>query len=140
MFRPMPKTSHAAGFSLIEMIAVLVLIGIVATLVVRNVAPQFGRGQVNAAKSQVKIVSAAVENFYMDTGSYPQSLDELVRRPGNNQNWGGPYINESQLKDPWGSNLVFKYPGEHGDFDIVSYGRNKQPGGDGNDADIGSWQ
>jgi general secretion pathway protein G len=140
MFRSLPRFNKAAGFSLIEMIAVLVLIGIVATLVVRSVAPQFGRGQVNAAKSQVKIVSAAVENFYMDTGAYPQNLKELVTRPGGNANWGGPYISESQLKDPWGTELQFKMPGEHGEFDIVSLGRDKQPGGADNNADIGSWQ
>ncbi|MBX3725772.1 MAG: type II secretion system major pseudopilin GspG [Xanthomonadales bacterium] len=140
MLHALPR-NRAGGFSLIEMVAVLVLIGIVATLVVRGVAPQFGRGQVNAAKSQVKIVAAAVENFYMDTGSYPNGLQELVTRPsGVGNDWGGPYIREAQLKDPWGTDLVYRLPGQHGDFDIVSLGRDKQPGGDGNNADIGSWQ
>lgn len=140
MLHALPR-SRAGGFSLIEIVAVLVLIGIVMTLIVRGVAPQFGRGQVNAAKSQVKIVSAAVENYYMDVGTYPNSLQELVSRPsGAGNDWGGPYIREAQLKDPWGTDLVYRNPGQHGDFDIVSLGRDKQPGGDGNNADLGSWQ
>lgn len=140
MLHAFPR-SRAGGFSLIEIVAVLVLIGIVMTLIVRGVAPQFGRGQVNAAKSQVKIVAAAVENYYMDVGTYPNALQELVSRPAAAGNdWGGPYIREAQLKDPWGTDLVYRNPGQHGDFDIVSLGRDKQPGGDGNNADIGSWQ
>lgn len=140
MLHAFPR-SRAGGFSLIEIVAVLVLIGIVMTLIVRGVAPQFGRGQVNAAKSQVKIVAAAVENYYMDVGTYPNALQELVSRPsGAGNDWGGPYIREAQLKDPWGTDLLYRNPGQHGDFDIVSLGRDKQPGGDGNNADIGSWQ
>jgi general secretion pathway protein G len=89
----------------------------------------------------VKIVAAAVENYYMDVGSYPNGLQALVTRPsGVGNDWGGPYIREAQLKDPWGTDLVYRLPGQNGDFDIVSLGRDKQPGGDGNNADIGSWQ
>ena len=126
------RASRARGFSLIEMIAVLVLIGIVATLVVRNVMPQFTGGQTNAAKAQVSAMSTTVEAYYMENGKYPDSLQQLVGKYG---------LRESQLKDPWGNEIVYRRPGEGGrDFDLVSYGRDGKPGGDGNNADIGSWQ
>ncbi|MFB9067196.1 type II secretion system protein GspG [Pseudofulvimonas gallinarii] len=130
MRHPLPRFQRAAGFSLIEMIAVLVLIGIVATLVVRNVMPGFTGGQVNAAKAQVNTVSTAVEAYYMENGRYPETLRELV----------GKGLKEAQLKDPWKTDIVYRRPGEGGrDFDIISYGQDGKPGGDGNNADIGNW-
>lgn len=126
------RAGRARGFSLIEMIAVLVLIGIVATLVVRNVMPQFTGGQTNAAKAQVSAMSTTVEAYYMENGKYPDNLSQLVGKYG---------LRESQLKDPWGNEIVYRRPGEGGrDFDLISYGRDGKPGGDGNNADIGSWQ
>ncbi len=126
------RVVRARGFSLIEMIAVLVLIGIVATLVVRNVMPQFTGGQTNAAKAQISAMSTTVEAYYMENGKYPENLNQLVGKYG---------LRESQLKDPWGNEIVFRRPGEGGrDFDLISHGRDGKPGGTGNDADIGSWQ
>lgn len=129
---PLSHAGRARGFSLIEMIAVLVLIGIVATLVVRNVMPQFSSGQANAARAQISAMSTTIEAYYMENGKYPDNLQQLVGSYG---------LRESQLKDPWGNDIIYRRPGEGGrDFDLISYGRDGAPGGDGNNADIGSWQ
>jgi len=130
MLQPIPRFRQSAGFSLIEMIAVLVLIGIVATLVVRNVMPGFTGGQVNAAKAQVNTVASAGEAYYMENGRFPESLRELVQK----------HLKESQLKDPWKTDIVYRRPGEGGrDFDVISYGKDGKPGGDGDNADLGNW-
>lgn len=126
------RSAPSRGFSLIEMIAVLVLVGIVATLVVRNVMPQFSGGQVNAARAQISAMSTTVEAYYMENGRYPENLSDLVGKYG---------LRQSQLKDPWGNDIIYRRPGEGGrDFDLISYGANGQPGGDGNNADITNWQ
>jgi general secretion pathway protein G len=82
----------------------------------------------------------AVESFYLDTGGTPGSLAELVEEPGDADGWNGPYVKRSSLNDPWGREYEFRNPGEHGDFDIVSYGADGQPGGEDNNADITSWE
>jgi general secretion pathway protein G len=80
----------------------------------------------------------AVESYYLDTGSTPDSLDALVNESGV-EGWNGPYVKPSSLKDPWGREYVYEYPGEHGDFDIYSLGADGQPGGEDRNADINSW-
>lgn len=82
----------------------------------------------------------SVESFYLDTGTTPDSLAELVDEPGNVAGWNGPYIKRSILNDPWGREYQYRSPGEHGDFDIFSYGADGQMGGEGKNADITSWE
>ncbi len=131
MLRFTPNARRAGGFSLIEMIAVLVLIGIVATLVVRNVMPGFTGGQVNAAKAQINTISTSVEAYYMENGRYPENLQALVSKG---------HLRESQLKDPWKNDIVYRVPGQSGrDFDLISHGQDGKPGGEGNNADISNW-
>lgn len=136
-FRAAPR---AAGFSLLEMLAVIVLIGIVAGIVVNRVGENVKKGKWNAGKAQVQALGMKIENFALDNGGPPQSLNDLVSRPGSSQNWKGPYAKESDLKDPFGHAFGYKAPGEHGDFDIVFYGADGQAGGDGFNADVGNWQ
>jgi general secretion pathway protein G len=93
-----------------------------------------------AAHSQVSRLAMAVESYYLDTGSTPESLDELVTEPGDAAGWNGPYVKPSSLKDPWGRDYDYQYPGEHSDFDIISLGADGQPGGEGKNADINSWE
>lgn len=125
------RVTQARGFTLIEMIAVLVLIGIVVTLVARPVMNMFSGGQTKAATAQLKSLSTSVEAYYMNNGKFPDNLRQLVEIG----------VNEAQLKDPWGNDVVYRRPGEAGrDFDLISHGRDGKPGGSGNDADIGSWQ
>ncbi|UXI67790.1 type II secretion system major pseudopilin GspG [Tahibacter amnicola] len=130
----------AAGFSLLEMLAVIVLIGIVAGLVVNNVLGNVERGKWAAGKAQVAKIAMNVESYAMDNGSPPAKLEDLVTRPGNASGWKGPYGKESDLKDPFGKAFGYKSPGEHGDFDVVFYGKDGKQGGEGTSADHGNWQ
>lgn len=131
---------RAAGFTLLEMLAVIVLIGIVGTVVVTQVGKNMDKGKYGAGKAQLVTLSQKVENYALDNGAPPQQLADLVIKPANAPNWQGPYAKESELKDPWGHAFGYKYPGEHGNFDLIFYGRDGTPGGDGNDKDVGNWQ
>lgn len=129
-----------SGMSLIEMLAVIVLIGIVMTVIGQNVFQRMEQGKFNAAKAQVQSLSMKVEAYALDNGSPPQRLEDLARRPGDARNWAGPYARESELKDPWGNDFLYRYPGENGPFDLVSLGSDGRAGGEGTAADIGNWE
>jgi general secretion pathway protein G len=81
----------------------------------------------------------AVESYYLDTGATPESLQQLVEDPGAG-GWNGPYVKAASLKDPWGHDYEYVFPGEHGEFDITTLGADGQPGGEGKNADINSWE
>ncbi|MGA9335974.1 MAG: type II secretion system major pseudopilin GspG [Rudaea sp.] len=132
--------SRSAGFTLIEMIAVLVLIGIVMTIVGGKVMQNFQNGEYKAGVAGVHSVEMKVQAYMLDNGSPPQSLNDLITRPGTASNWNGPYAKESDLKDPFQHPFQYKAPGEHGDFDIVFLGKDGQPGGEGLNKDFGNWQ
>ncbi len=131
--RPMPRT---AGFTLMEMIAVIVLLGIVITIVGGGMMDTFGGGKYKAGTIQVKKLSGAVEQYQMSVGSYPNSLEDLTKRDGL-----GPYAKDTDLKDPFGHPFVYKKPGDAGrDFDIIFLGKDGKPGGDSTNKDYGSWE
>lgn len=137
----MPPTIHQRGFTLIEVIVVIVLIG----LLVAYVAPQLlGRAddaKRKAAELQIEKVSGAIEVFKFEVGRYPASLKELIKQPSNASGWQGPYLKkQKQLQDPWKQELAYRYPGEHGTYDLLSYGGDGQPGGEGDAADISNWE
>ena len=133
----MKNTSQ--GFSLIELLVVLVILGLIAGLVVPNIMGRGEDAKSRAAVAEVQRLSMAVDEFYLDTGRAPRELRELVEKPGNVSNWNGPYVNDSNLNDPWGNSYHYRFPGEHRDFDIYSHGRDGQPGGEGPDRDIANW-
>ena len=132
--------ARATGFTLIEMIAVLVLIGIVMAIVGGKVMQNFQNGEYKAGIAGVHSLEMKVQAYMLDNGSAPQSLNDLITRPGTATNWNGPYAKESDLKDPFQHPYLYKAPGEHGDFDIIFYGKDGQPGGDGLNKDFGNWQ
>jgi general secretion pathway protein G len=131
---------RAAGFTLIEMIAVLVLIGVVMAIVGGRVMQNFQSGQYKAGVAGVKSLEMKVQAYNLDNGTNPQSLNDLVARPGNASNWNGPYAKESDLKDPFQHPYTYKAPGDHGDFDIIFLGKDGAAGGDGLNKDYGNWQ
>ena len=131
--RPLPR---AAGFTLMEMIAVIVLLGIVITIVGGGMMNTFGGGKWKAGTIQVKKLSGSVEQYQMSVGSYPNSLEDLTKRDGL-----GPYAKDTDLKDPFGHPFVYKKPGDAGrDFDVIFLGKDGKPGGDSQDKDYGSWE
>ena len=128
------------GFTLVELLLVLVILALIAGLVLPGIIGKAESAKAKAASSQISRISMSVESFYLDTGNTPSSLDELVNEPSGVTGWNGPYIKNSLLKDPWGQPYKYTVPGQHGDFDIVSYGADRQQGGEENNADINSWE
>lgn len=129
------------GFSLIELMVVIVIIGLLTTVIVVNVLPAQDRGLV--AKTQIDIteLEKALEMYRVETLRYPsleEGLEALTRAPGGRSLRSEPFI-KTLMKDPWGNDYVYLIPGEHGTFDIMSYGADGRPGGEGLNADIGNW-
>jgi general secretion pathway protein G len=134
-----PRQRRRRYFSLIEIMIVVVIIGLLSGIVGVNVYNYIDRARANKAKAEIHSLKNAIGTFYMDMGDFPKSLDELVRSPGSNK-WDGPYLDPPKVpKDPWGEDYHYEVPGQHGSFDLYSYGKNKTAGGDGVDADITSW-
>ncbi|WP_158156829.1 type II secretion system major pseudopilin GspG [Pseudomonas sp.] len=135
------KSARAqGGFTLLEMLAVIVLLGIVATIVVRQVGGNVDKGKYGAGKAQLASLSMKVESYALDVGAPPRSLDQLTTRPASARNWNGPYAKPSDLRDPFGHDFGYRAPGQHGPFDLVFYGQDGQPGGEGFNADLGNWE
>jgi general secretion pathway protein G len=135
--------SRAAGFTLLELLVVMVIIGLLAGFVAPRYFSQVGKSQVKAAKAQVDALDKAIEQFRLDMNRLPTSEEGLAAlqvSPANEPNWAGPYLKKDVPKDPWGHPYVYLAPGTHNnDFDLMSYGKDGQPGGTGENADIGNW-
>ena len=141
---PAPSMSRRRphGFTLLELLVVMVIIGLLAAYVGPKYFSQIGKSEVKTARAQIVGLEKALAQFRLDVGSYPtteQGLKALVARPANLAKWDGPYLDKNLPPDPWGNPYNYKAPGEHGEFDLVSMGRDGRPGGDGLDADIANW-
>ena len=128
------------GFTLLEMLAVIVLLGIVATIVVRQVGGNVDKGKYGAGKAQLASLSMKIDSYALDVGAPPNNLQQLLDKPASASNWSGPYAKPSELKDPFGHGFGYRFPGEHGAFDLIFYGQDGQPGGEGYSADLGNWE
>jgi general secretion pathway protein G len=127
------------GFTLIELLVVVVIIGLLAGFVAPRYFGQVGKSEVSVAKAQIDALEKALDQYRLDTGHYPSSelgLKALVDRPANEPKWAGPYLRKDVPLDPWGKPYMYKIPGEKTEFELVSYGRDGQPGGTGENADI----
>lgn len=138
------KSSVAfAGFTLIELIVVVAIIGLLAGLVVPQFIKQEEKATAKAVKAQIELLGTALDTFRLDVGRYPTSqegLQALNQKPGGLERWDGPYLKKEVPADPWGKPYVYKSPGEHGPYDILSYGADAAPGGQDNNRDITSWE
>ncbi|HEY9532022.1 MAG TPA: type II secretion system major pseudopilin GspG [Burkholderiales bacterium] len=127
------------GFTLLELLVVVVIIGLLAGFVAPRYFGQVGKSELAVAKAQIDALEKALDQYRLDTGRYPPTelgLTALVDKPAAEPKWAGPYLRKAVPLDPWGKPYLYKAPGEKGDFDLVSYGKDGQPGGSGEAADI----
>lgn len=133
-----------AGFTLIELMVVMIILGLLAALVVPRMFGRVGQAKQNAARSQIELLGTALDSFRLDVGRYPttaEGLEALITQTSGTDNWNGPYLKKIEIPlDPWNNPYVYESPGKNGDYDIYSYGADKAEGGEGENADIVSWK
>lgn len=132
----------ARGFTLLELLVVLVILGLLVGIVAPRFFGQVGKSEMKVAKAQIKALEDALDQYRLDVGHYPatdQGLAALNAQPTGEARWQGPYLKKSVPNDPWGSPYQYLSPGEHGEVDLYSLGKDGQPGGIGEAADIANW-
>ena len=130
------------GFTLLELLVVIVILGLLAGYVAPRYFAQVGKSEIKVAQAQIEGLGKALDQYRLDTGHYPsteQGLAALMERPSSEVKWDGPYLKKALPPDPWGKPYMYRSPGEHGEFDIYSYGKDGQAGGSGENVDIVSW-
>jgi general secretion pathway protein G len=131
------------GFTFFEILVVVTIIGLLAALVGPRLWKRISGGKQVAAKAQIELFGTALDAFRLDTGRYPtteEGLKALREKPSSVENWSGPYLPKEIPVDPWRKQYVYRSPGEHGDYDILSYGADGVEGGEGENEDVVSWK
>ena len=136
------ESDRPRGFTLLELLVVMVIIGLLAGYVGPRFFSQIGKSEVKAAQAQIDAFGKALDQYRLDVGRYPsteQGLQALTAAPGGEGRWAGPYLQKAVPADPWGQPYQYRQPGEHGEYDLLSWGADGKPGGEGTAADIGNW-
>lgn len=136
------KGMKQSGFTLLELLVVMVIIGLLAGYVGPKYFAQIGKSETKTAKAQIEALSRALDTYRLDTGHYPateQGLAALNRQPDGETKWQGPYLAKGVPADPWGRAYQYRYPGEHGDYDVWTLGSDGAVGGQDADSDVGNW-
>ena len=137
------KVSRHGGFTLMELLVVLAILGLLMSLVGPRVLSQLGGAKTKTAGIQIRDLEQTLEMYKLDVGRFPstgEGLAALVTKPGGSTGWNGPYLKSDVPLDPWKREYHYKYPGDHAELDIFSYGQNGSPGGEGEDSDVGNWK
>lgn len=141
--RERARARRAGGFTLIELLVVLVILGLLAAFAAPQVLKYLGTAKTDAARAQVQNIASILDLYRLEVGSYPDEqdgLDALLEAPPDVPRWNGPYVKRPDaLIDPWGEQYVYRYPGEHGTYDLYSLGADRSEGGEGEDQDLTSW-
>lgn len=142
MIKKHPTTTN--GFSLIELLVVLVILALLAGIVGPRLIKHIGKAKSDTARLQIKQLGSALDSYYLEIGEYPtseQGLSALVVQPDGVKNWNGPYLKKKQVPlDPWNRKYHYVYPGTHGLYDLFSLGKDNKEGGQKEDADIVNWE
>jgi general secretion pathway protein G len=135
---------NSKGFSLIELLVVLVILGLLASVVAPQVMKHLGKAKSDSARLQIEDLGAALDLYSLELGDYPtteEGLKALIEQPENESNWNGPYLKKKKIPtDPWNRDYQYVSPGEHGTYDLFSLGKDNQAGGEKENKDILSWQ
>lgn len=140
--KSMAQPKKILGFTLLELLVVIVIIGLLAGLVAPRYFDQVGKSNTKVAKAQIESLEKSLDQYRLDVGRYPtseQGLAALNTKPANVDKWQGPYLKKAVPADPWGNAYQYKSPGEHGEYDLASLGSDGQVGGTGEAADVTSW-
>lgn len=142
---PPPKSRHKPnkGFTLLELLVVVVIIGLLAGLVAPRYFDQVSKSNTRIARVQIEALEKALDQYRLELGVYPtteQGLQALVAKPERADKWQGPYLKKAVPPDPWGRLYLYRSPGQHGDYDLFSLGADGQPGGSGENIDVSSWE
>lgn len=136
-------TYRQAGYTLLELLIVIAILGVLAALVGPQLIKYLGRAKTDTARLQLEQIATSLDLYRLDIGHYPtqqEGLDALFTAPSNEKTWAGPYVKKAQaLADPWGNPLRYAIPGQHGEYDLYSLGADNAEGGEGENADVASW-
>lgn len=129
------------AFTLIELLAVIAILGLIAAFAVPQVLKWVSGARSDSARIQIEALGASIDLYRLEVGSYPPTLEALVEKPHGAERWNGPYLKKKVIpKDPWGHGYVYRYPGKNGGYDLMSLGSDNSEGGEGEQKDIVSWE
>jgi general secretion pathway protein G len=138
---PRRNSTTTDGFTLLELLVVLAILGLIAAFAAPRVFKYLASARADSARVQIENLGQGLDLYKLEVGNYPPDLEALVQPPPGEQRWNGPYLKKSVIpKDPWGNDFIYRFPGEHGPYDLTSLGADNVEGGEDENADIVSWQ